>query len=377
MILATLACVAFSIALLNAVLFFRNVQLYRPPAWPRETEGRPFLSVLIPARNEERSIRAAVESVLSSRDVDLELIVLDDHSEDRTSQIVREMAHDARLRLEFAPELPAGWCGKQFACCTLARLASHEILVFLDADVRLHPSGLSRMVEFLHWSDAQLVSGFPHQEVHSFYERLLLPLMHFLLLGFLPIDLMRSRIDPSLGAGCGQLFVARRSAYWAIGGHGAIRESRHDGISLPRAFRRAGFYTDLCDATSVADCRMYRNRSEVFEGLLKNATEGVAAPARIFVFTVLLLGGHVLPFALLVATVSGHTADYTSFLALFAAGLSLAPRLVGAARFRQPWTTAVLHPWAILVFLALQWCALARSLVGTPATWKGRSYLRT
>src|SRR4051812_11620243 len=189
MTLPLVASVAFAVALLNAVLFFRNLHLYRPPPEPQASSGIPQISVLIPARNEERSIRAAIESVLSSRDVALELIVLDDHSEDRTSQIVREMAHDGRLRLEFAPELPAGWCGKQFACLTLARLASHDILVFLDADVRLHPSGLSQMIEFLESSKAELVSGFPQQEVQSFYERLLLPLMHFLLLGFLPIDL--------------------------------------------------------------------------------------------------------------------------------------------------------------------------------------------
>src|SRR3982750_998794 len=259
MTLPLVASVAFAVALLNAVLFFRNLHLYRPPPEPRTSSGIPQISVLIPARNEERSIRAAIESVLSSRDVELELIVLDDHSEDQTGEIVRGMAHDLRLRLEFAPELPSGWCGKQFACLTLARLASHDILVFLDADVRLDPRGLSRMVAFLENSNAVLVSGFPHQEVCSFYERLLLPLMHFLLLGFLPMDLMRRRLDPSLGAGCGQLFVARSSAYWAMGGHAAIRESRHDGISLPRAFRRAGFRTDLCDATSAAECRMYSN----------------------------------------------------------------------------------------------------------------------
>ncbi|MFL6450677.1 MAG: glycosyltransferase family 2 protein [Bryobacteraceae bacterium] len=372
-----LACVGLTVALANAALFFRNLQLYRPPSEPRSRADLPRVSVLIPARNEERSIRAAMESVLATRDVVLELIVLDDHSDDGTSQIVREMAHDARVRLEFAPELPAGWCGKQFACLSLARLASHDILVFLDADVRLHPGGLSRMIEFLQSSKAELVSGFPHQEVHSFYERLLLPLMHFLLLGFLPMDLMRRRMDPSLGAGCGQIFVARRSAYWAAGGHAAIRESRHDGISLPRAFRIAGFRTDLCDVTSVAQCRMYYSGAEVFEGLLKNATEGVAAPSRIGVFTVLLLAGHVLPFALLLFAFAVHRPAHASALAVFAAALSLSPRIMAAARFRQPWSTAFLHPWAVLVFLGIQWYAFLRSLLGMPATWKGRFYLHT
>ncbi|MFL6414209.1 MAG: glycosyltransferase family 2 protein, partial [Bryobacteraceae bacterium] len=301
----------------------------------------------------------------------------DDHSEDRTGQIVREMARDPRLRLELAPELPAGWCGKQFVCSTLAHLASHNVLVFLDADVRVHPSGLARMVAFLQSSRADLVSGFPRQDVQSFYERLLLPLMHFLLLGFLPIDLMRKRLDPSLGAGCGQLFVATSSAYWAAGGHAAIRESRHDGISLPRAFRKAGLRTDLCDATSVAKCRMYWKGGEVFQGLLKNATEGVAAAPRIFIFTGLLLLGHVLPFALIVFGFKVRAPEWVVITSLLSGTLSLAPRIAAAVRFRQPWTAALLHSVAILLFLGVQWYAYMQSLLGTPATWKGRTYLQT
>ncbi len=377
MTLLILSFAGFVVALFNAVLFFRNLQLYRPPPEHWKPQAVTSVSVLIPARNEEQSIRAAVTSVLESRDVDVEVIVLDDHSEDGTRAIVREMASDRRLRLETAPDLPPGWCGKQFACLTLARLASHEILVFLDADVRLEPLGLSRIVAFLRQSNAELISGFPRQDVCSFYEKLLLPLMHFLLLGFLPLDLMRTRLDPSLGAGCGQLFATRRRAYWAMGGHGAIRESRHDGISLPRAFRKAGFQTDLCDATSVAECRMYRNRTEVFQGLLKNATEGVAVSPRIFIFSVLLLVGHVLPFALLLGTAFTRESEITVVLALCGAALALVPRIAAAIQFRQPWTTALLHPWAILVFLGLQWYAFARWLSGTPATWKGRTYLPT
>lgn len=377
MTLIVLASVALSISFLNALLFFRNLQLYRPPPDPGTGRGMPFVSVLIPARNEERSIEAAVRAALSSQDVAVEVIVLDDHSDDRTPEIVRKASRDPRLRLATAPELPAGWCGKQFACLTLAGLASYEILAFIDADVRLEPMGLARMVAFLQQSNADLVSGFPHQEVRSFYERLLLPLMHFLLLGFLPFDLMRRRIDPSLGAGCGQLFVTRRAAYRKMGGHAAIRQSRHDGISLPRAFRKAGLWTDLCDATTIAECRMYQNRGEVFEGLLKNATEGVAAPSRILIFTGLLLAGHVLPFLLLLVMVFAGGTSLAFGMALLAALFSLAPRIAARAQFRQPLSTALFHAWAVMVFLAVQWYALARLLAGSPATWKGRSYLRT
>ncbi len=377
-VLIFLAVVSFGLALLYCSMFLRNLSLYVPPPAYAESQVPKAVSVLIPARNEENAIQAAVESALNSKGVGVEVIVLDDGSEDRTAAIVRAMqAEDSRVRLETAPALPAGWCGKQFACSVLSKLASHQILCFIDSDVRLRPEGLARMVSFLRSSNASLVSGFPHQELGSFYEKLLLPFMHFLLLGFLPMDLMRQSPAPSLGAGCGQIFVADLAEYTQAGGHAAIRSSRHDGIKLPRAFRLAGLQTDLCDASEVADCRMYRNGGEVISGLLKNANEGIAAPIRILVFTVLLVGGHVMPEALLFYTVWKLQFGLMFFLSLSATALSILPRILAARRFSQPLLEALLHPFAVLVFLGVQWRARFRDIAGTPAVWKGRKYQPT
>ncbi|MFL6463947.1 MAG: glycosyltransferase, partial [Bryobacteraceae bacterium] len=308
-----------------------------------------------------------------------EVIVLDDNSDDRTAEIVRSMsAVDSRVRLQSAPSLPPGWCGKQFACSVLAALARHDILCFIDSDVRLQPEGVARMVCFLQKSKASLVSGFPHQELGTFFEKLLLPLMHFLLLSFLPIDIMRRQTAPSLAAGCGQIFVADRQAYIKAGGHAAIRTSRHDGIALPKAFRRAGLRTDLCNATSVADCRMYHSASEVFSGLLKNANEGIAAPVRIFVFSALLGLGHIVPFVIpfFIDRKNGHAILLYALL-LTTCALSIFPRVLASLRYKQPLFEAFLHPIALFVFLALQWYARFRDLAGTPAVWKGRHYQTT
>ena len=361
-----------------AMLFFRNLHLYALPSGQLCTDKPPGVSVLIPARNEEAVIGAAVEAALASVGVEVEIIVLDDHSDDTTGLIVSAISsRDPRVRLELAPALPPGWCGKQFACSILSTLASYEILCFVDSDVRLRPEGLACMVRFLQSGRASLVSGFPHQELGTFYEKLLLPLMHFLLLGYLPLDFMRLFSAPSLAAGCGQLFVADKISYRKAGGHAAIRNSRHDGITLPRAFRKHGLYTDLCDASMVADCRMYRNANEVFSGLLKNANEGVATPVRIIVFTVLLLGGHVVPELVLLYSLYRRQFGPVLVISLAATILSLLPRIVAARRFKQPLLEAFLHPFAILVFLGLQWRARYRDIAGTPAVWKGRTYQTT
>src|SRR5205823_4657325 len=133
------AWVCFGCAAVPALLYLWNSFLFREPPGIGRAGGvsdrsppvahaprSPTVSVLIPARNEERGIAACVESVLASRHVELEVVVLDDHSTDRTSEIVRAIAaKDSRLRLETAPPLPEGWCGKQAACFALAKLARH------------------------------------------------------------------------------------------------------------------------------------------------------------------------------------------------------------------------------------------------------------
>lgn len=354
----TIAIISFVLAAIPAAMFLWNVWLYRRP--PRA--GRAAVSVLIPARNEEAAIRGAVESALASEGVAVEVIVGDDHSTDRTAEVARA----AGARVVSIPSLPDGWCGKQHACWALSGQARHDLLLFLDADVRLERDGLARLVGFLESSGADLVSGIPRQVTGTWLEKLLIPLIHFVLLGFLPMAAMRKWRWPALAAGCGQLFLARRSAYDRAGGHAAIRASRHDGVTLPRSFRRAGLRTDLCDATDVASCRMYRNAGEVWRGLAKNATEGLGAPAAIGLWTVLLVGGQTLP---VLMCLSGGAPTW-----LWAAvGLGYLPRLVAAVRYRQSWWGAVWHPLGVLVLMAIQW----RALLGGDVGWKGRTRTTT
>ena len=357
-----LAWVALGLAVLPLVMTLVNLREFRAP---EPAAGTPQVSVLIPARNEEGNIGAAVAAVLASTGVELELIVLDDASTDRTPEILAGIG-DARLRVTSAPPLPAGWSGKQHACHILGGLASHELMVFVDADVRLAPDAVGRMAGFMQRHEVGLASGFPRQVVVTWSERLLLPLIHFLLLGYLPMGVMRRQMSVGLGAGCGQLFIARRAAYRAAGGHAAIRASLHDGLTLPRAFRAAGFMTLLFDATGFATCRMYQSAAQVWEGLCKNATEGMAKAGALPVWTVILAGGQVLPLGLVLFA--------PSWVAAGALAAGVGTRLILAARFRQPVVSALVHPAGVAALLAVQWYSLVRAARGGRATWRGRAY---
>jgi glycosyltransferase involved in cell wall biosynthesis len=364
-------------SLLPAALFVWNAILYREPEAAKGADLGP-VSVLIPARNEEPSIAAAVNSVLQSSGIHLEVVVLDDSSTDRTADIVAAIAfRDPRVRVEPAPALPAGWNGKQHACFVLASLARYETFCFLDADVRLQPEALARMAAYLDSSSSSLVSGFPYQETETFLEWLLLPLIHFVLLAYLPFAGMRwfPRV-PAFAAGCGQFLMVRRDAYRRSGGHAAIRTTMHDGLLLPQLLRKHGFRTDIADLTNLATCRMYHNASEVWNGLAKNATEGLAAPSRILLFSVLLFFGQVAPLllaAFLLLTPTVATNELRWWIA-GAVAASFLPRLVAVPRYRQRFESALLHPFGVSVLLVLQWYALVRKLTGRQATWKQRAY---
>ncbi len=373
-----LLCLLLALALVPFRLIRANLRAFRPPPEPDARAEAPCISVLIPARNEAASIGASVSAVLANRGAELEVLVLDDRSEDETAEIVAELSRrDGRVRLIRGPELPAGWCGKQHACWVLAGEARHPLLVFLDADVRLAPDALARMAAFLESSGSDLASGFPRQETIGLLEKLVIPLMHFILLGFLPIARMRQSHDPGFAAGCGQLFITTREAYERSGGHSSIRGSLHDGLKLPRAYRMAGLHTDLFDATDLAVCRMYRSAGEVWSGLAKNAGEALAAPRMILPMTVVLLGGQVVPYVLLATGLACGLAirDPSVIAGSFtAAAASFYSRWMLTVRFRQSRLGALLHPAGVLVLVAIQWYAWARNLSGRPSAWKGRLY---
>lgn len=359
---------AFGFALVPAVLIAWNLTIFRPPR--SEPASARRVSVLIPARNEAANIRAALQSVLANRAVDLEVLVLDDQSTDATVAIANDVARaDPRLRLMTGRPLPDGACGKPWACAQLAEAATGDVLVFMDADVRLAPDALARLTAELDSSRAAMISGVPFQITRSVGERLVVPLIHFVLLGFLPIAAMRATTAPAFGAACGQLIAVSRDKYVGSGGHSRILASLHDGLTLARSFRRNGLRTDLTDVTRIASCRMYGNWREVREGFAKNAHEGLGSRRAIVPWSLLLLGGQVLPLSVL----PWLRAPEAIVPAAGAVLLAYAARAMLALRFRQSWVGVAAHPVAVAALVGIQWYALARRALRRPVEWKNRA----
>lgn len=365
--------IMFVIAMVTPVMGTMNLLLY----WPlsRKVEAAlPAVSVLIPARNEEARITPVLESVLACKGVDFEVIVGDDNSTDGTARIVSGFAaRDPRLTMVSPPPLPKGWMGKNHACFFLAKQARHERAIFLDADVTLTPDALQRIAsEFARRPDLKLLSGFPQQITGSFWEKLLIPLIHTVLLGYLPFLGVKFTSSPAFATACGQLIAVHLPAYFDVGGHERIKHSVHDGVMLPRFFRAAGYRTDLADITGISATRMYENGPQVFNGLMKNAHEGMATPVGLPVWTVLLLVGHVLPPVVALWAWFAGVASDVLMLALLSAPLPWLMRFVLAFRFRLSLLGAALHPLGVAVLVGIQWVAFLRWRSGRRIQWKDR-----
>lgn len=369
-----LACFALLCASIPTAMYLTNRGLFLVDDWGDLESSRNIpVSVLIPARNEAGRIGNAIQSLLDSEQAKLEIVILDDHSDDETAEIVKQFSSkDSRVRLITGKPLLTGWNGKQFACCQLAEAALSEHIVFLDADVHVEPSGVACLLAMKLRSQVSLLSAFPNQRLGSVLEVAMVPLMHYILLGFLPFSRMRRSAHPAYAAGCGQLFLTTKTEYQAAGTHAAIRNSRHDGIKLPKAYRMVGMQSDVVDGTHLAVCRMYSDATEVVRGILKNADEGIANPRAIVPFSILLLGSTFLPVLLLPLAIMWHAsaAAVTTVLALVIAHL---PRFLAVRDLQQPLASAVMHVPSIIAFVFLQWIALAMSCMGRKVRWKNRA----
>lgn len=368
--LTLLAALCLLAAALPAALTLVNLAALRRPEALGPALG--LVSILIPARDEAANIADAVRAALASTGAPVEVVVGDDHSTDGTADIVRAIV-DPRLRLVPVPALPEGRTGKNHACAHLAVQAKGAALLFIDADVRLAPCAAASLFAHAVASGATLVSGVPRQQIGSLGETLTVPMINLLLLGYLPIPLMRSRPDPALGAACGQLMFFRADAYARTGGHGALGTSLHDGLCLPRLLRAAGQRTDLVAGHGLATCRMYRTFADAWAGFSKNAHEGMATPRALPPWTALLGLGHVLPPILVVLGLLGALPAAAFVLAASALVLSLGTRAAITIATREPLATIPLHPATVIVALAIQWRVLLRWDAGA-ATWKGRRY---
>jgi len=360
------------------LIVWSNWTILRRARQHKLPEKKPYLSVLIPARNEETNIARCVHSLLAQDYPGFEILVLDDQSDDATPEVLcRLAAHEPRLTALAGQALPEGWIGKNWACHQLARQARGELLLFTDADTVYQPNALSALVSAMDGEQADVLTGFPDQEMQTWGERLTVPFFSWAFLTFTPLALAYRLRLPSLSSGVGQALFFRRAAYDAIGGHEAVHGQIAEDLSLIRRAKAAGLRWRVTHIADLISSRMYHNGGQAIRGFAKNYFAAFEFRLLPYVFVLVWLAVMFwLPPAVLVLALLEFAPQAEIAALLACMGFSLLLWMIPYQQMGFGVGLAFLYPVTLLVSEVIAWKSLWLSITGR-LSWKGRGIGRS
>jgi chlorobactene glucosyltransferase len=339
----------------------------------------PLVSIIIPARNESAVIGTVVTSILATTYRPFELLVVDDGSTDDTAVVVEGLA-DSRIRLIRGEALPEGWYGKPWACFQGYRAAQGELFLFTDADTRHEPELLARAVGTLIEQNAGLVTISAHQQCVTFWERLVMPQIWFLLaLRYHPETVNRASRARDVIAN-GQFILATRSAYEKAGTHSAVRHEIAEDLALAQTFLQHGQKIHFAFAERLMETRMYHGLAHLIEGWSKNVYLGgrrsfpdePVLRALMPAMLILAMLYWLLPPAVLLMTAVDPALGHLMPAALLATGLSAVFWMLICGGMAIPLVYGLGYPLGVLMTLYI---ILRSSWRGSrKVEWRGRVY---
>lgn len=275
--------ITISLAVILLVSFYNLITAPVVKVSPLKNKTNPLISVLIPARNEENNIGKCLDCLLEQDYNNMEILVLDDHSNDNTTKIVKDYQHKyAQIKLLKGKDLPKGWLGKNWACHQLSNKANGDYFLFLDADVRIKKETISSIIFEANSSNVKMISVFSTQIIKSFGEWLIVPLMNWLLLAFLPLRLVYSSNNKSFVAANGQFMFWDKLTYLNIGGHKSVNEKVVEDMEFARICKSKKIKIKTMLGGDLIFCKMYNGLSDAIKGFSKNFYPGFSINFFIF-----------------------------------------------------------------------------------------------
>ena len=378
---------AIGYLLFISVVMIMNLRDFKPmqPSSDLPDVRKPFVSICIPARNEERNIKRSVRSVLAQKYSSFEVLVLDDESTDQTPDILNRLIkkYPEKLLDVNSKSKPNNWLGKSWACHQLSQKARGDILFFIDADVWLEPDAVNNAVQSMNQYSVDFVTIWPLQKLGSFWEKVVIPIVYYGLLGLLPTRYvhkkpswipasLENRTSPLFAAACGQCMIFKRSAYEAIGGHQSVKNDIVEDVALAKQIKRNGFRMRMFHGAGTATCRMYRSANEMWQGFRKNflALFNDSIPAFVLM-AIINFVVYVLPVYTFIEGLAKNNIQ-TAVLSAVALSLVFIHRLILARWYQWKPRMSFLHPLGVLWFHALGVCVFWDHLIGQRARWKNR-----
>ena len=354
---------------LNIVYLVRLQPLVKPISNP------PRLSVCVPARNEERGVEACLHSLLNQNYPNFEVIAIDDHSTDRTGDIMRHLAQEnSRLKVLKAADLPEGWLGKPFALHQAFKVTRGEYLLFTDADPVFKPTALNTAVHVMRERDLDVLTLMPKAEFGSFWERAVQPVIF----GFIAsLTRFKNVNDPDhrSAMGFGAFLMFRRSAYEKIGGHEAGKSDVLEDVLIAKRAKGAGLKLFVADAKQLFSIRMYFGLKEIWFGWEKNMFLAMKKSVLKATCNVAVVLGFVFtPYIILAINIFEQIGWLWIGMAVVGVVLVSAAAYKTCDEMELNRNNAVLFPMGALVMAAIMANSMFHTLVRKKTKWRGRVY---
>ena len=352
------ATVTFFVSLINVVFNSTLKEINN------EVKETPKVSVLIPMRNEEKNIPKLLNSLIEQSYNNIEILILDDNSTDNSYEVASNYSHKIKnLRVLKGSELPNGWLGKNWACHQLSQHASGELLAFVDADVILAPKAIEILVNFFYKYKLDALSVFPTQIMNTFGEKLVVPLMNWILLSFLPLILVRKSHYKSLTAANGQVLMFKKEIYHKIGGHTIVSNHPVEDMELAKLVKLNGFRIATFLGGGLIKCNMYNGFSESIQGYSKNFFKGFNINWLVFILFMSIVSlSNIIPFLLIL---------YDLFFIIPIFLILLNRILVSYLSKQNIFVNLLLHLPQFIVFLFLAFFSVYKTKF-RKNVWKGR-----
>lgn len=339
------------------------------------TGVKPTVSVLIPARNEEKNIERCVQSLINQDYKELEIIVINDRSTDNTAQIVEKLAlQDERITLLTIDQCPDGWSGKNNALSRGVEIATGSFFVFTDADTHHRPSCIGTALGYAMKNQVDLLSLNPHLVTNSFWENVIMPIAGAVLMIWYPIELINNHGNHRAYAN-GQFIMMTREAYERTGGHKAVKTELLEDLALALKIKQAGMRLRVLWAPELYSTHMYTSFQDIWRGwvriflhgLYRSVTKMAASLLLMFFFSLL-------PYVLLfIALIMLPQLLPVILVAILFAFISIVIRKAYTAADANPLYIGA-HILGCIIVAAILFHAMVTVITKRNITWRGIAY---
>ncbi len=344
------------VALINAMS-----NLYLPPAGKMDTE--PLLSVLIPARNEEKNLSQLLEMLINHPYHNIEIIIYNDQSEDHTEDIIKEYTKkDNRISYINGESLPKGWVGKTYACHKLSFHAKGDYFLFIDADVSIKNHLFHNAIDYLKQKKLTLLSIFPQQIMKSKGEWFTVPLMNWILLSFLPLICVKQTSFQLFSGANGQFMLFNGADYRQNRWHEKVKSQHVEDILIMRKIKKKRYSVDTLLGYHDIYCRMYHSYKEGVNGFAKNVKQFFGGNYFTLIIVLLLVLAGIIPVIIQLDPI---------FVCLYLTGIICIKILTSVKSKQSVLKNIIYHPVQMITFAHIVFSSIIKRK-RSGYEWKGR-----